>query len=113
MEKDLILETRWLHLVDSLEQKFHKKPDLQGILFLIGVQELGKGSKNFSKEEKQDLMHLGICRVLSQIGMYSLKGHDKDGWPHWELTEKLPFLDLLSQETLLKEQVIAYFDDYL
>ncbi|MCU0450730.1 MAG: hypothetical protein MUC97_12960 [Bernardetiaceae bacterium] len=103
------LKADWETLTDSLSGHFGKKPDLNGVLFLIGVQELGQGPRNFSKEEKQDLMHIAICKVLSYSGFYELKGLDKDGWPHWEGVKKLPFLDLLSQEKMLKAHVIEYF----
>jgi hypothetical protein len=111
IKKDLQLERTWNHLLCSIEKLIGKKPkDLNGVLFLIGVQELGKGSGVFSKEEKQDLMHLGICKVLSLSGYYQLEGLDKDGWPHWKLVKKLPHFDLLEQEKLLKMQVIEYFE---
>lgn len=91
-----------------------KKPkDLNGLLFLIGVQELGKGYQHFSKEEKQDLMHIAICKVLSLSGFYELEGTDEDGWPHWKLVKKLPHFDLLEQEKLLKMHIIDYFNQEL
>ena len=87
-----------------------KRPaDLNAVLFLIGVQELGQGNKAFSKEEKQDLMHIAICKVLSLAGFYKLEGIDEDGWPHWVAVKKLPRFDLLEQEKLLKIQILEYF----
>ena len=80
------------------------------MLFLIGVQELGRGARFYSKEEKQDLMHIAICKVLSQSGYYHLEGTDSQGWPHWKLVKKLPRFDLLEQERLLKMHVIEYFE---
>lgn len=103
-------ETQWQQLLNKLESHFGKKPDLNGILFLIGVQELGKGIKNFEKEEKQDLMHIAICKVLSLSGYYELEGTDEQGWPHWKLVKKLPFFDLNSQENVLKMHVVDYFN---
>lgn len=106
-----VLEQQWEQLLERLEQNVGKRPaDLNGVLFLIGVQELGKGVQHFSKEQKQDLMHIGICKVLSREGYYELERIDADGWPHWILVKKLPYTDLLSQETMLKEQVIKYFE---
>ena len=100
--------------MSSLEGMIGVKPkDLNGVLFLIGVQELGKGKKVFSKEEKQDLMHLGICKVLSLSGYYRLEGLDQDGWPHWVVIKKLPHFDLLEQEKLLKMHVLEYFEKEL
>ncbi|MEN7547702.1 hypothetical protein AAG747_07275 [Rapidithrix thailandica] len=104
------LEKDWEALSHKLINLMGKKPDLNSVLFLIGVQELGQGNRNFSKEEKQDLMHIAICKVLSLSGYYELEGLDKDGWPHWKLVKKLPFFDLLHQEKLLKLHIIQYFD---
>jgi hypothetical protein len=110
-KKDLDLERVWASLLVDVERLIGKKPkDLNAVLFLIGVQELGKGKQVFSKEEKQDLMHLGICKALSFSGYYELEGLDKDGWPHWKLIKKLPHFDLLEQEKLLKWHVIEYFE---
>ncbi len=110
-KRDLDLEKNWNALLLALESIIGKKPkDLNGVLFLIGVQELGHGTKIFSKEEKQDLMHIGICKVLSLSGYYELEGLDKDGWPHWKVIRKLPHFDLLEQEKLLKMHVLEYFE---
>ncbi len=95
----------------ALEKTVTKKPkDLNGVLFLIGMQELGRGPARFTKEEKQDLMHIAICKVLSLAGYYTLEGQDEQGWPHWKLVKKLPHFDLLEQEKLLKMHVVEYFE---
>ncbi len=110
-KRDLDAERQWNTLLLTIETEISKKPkDLNEILFLIGVQELGRGAQRFSKEEKQDLMHIAICKVLSLAGYYELEGQDKEGWPHWKLIKKLPHFDLLEQEKLLKSHVIEYFE---
>ena len=110
-QRDLDQERQWQKTLLQVEAHIGRKPkDLNGVLFIIGVQELGKGYRPFSKEEKQDLMHIGICRVLSLSGYYELDGSDKDGWPHWKVVKKLPHFDLLEQEKLLKMHVIEYFE---
>lgn len=110
-KRDLDAERQWAGLLAEIEKQIDKKPkDLNEVLFLIGVQELGQGAKRFEKEEKQDLMHIAICKVLSLAGYYELEGLDKDGWPHWKLVNKLPHFDILEQEKLLKMHVIEYFE---
>ena len=110
-KRDLDLERKWNQLLDFIREMVGKRPkDLNGVLFIIGMQELGQGARRFSKEEKQDLMHIAICKVLSLAGYYTLEGIDPDGWPHWKLTKKLPHFDLLEQEKLLKLHVIEYFE---
>lgn len=105
------LNQEWEQLLDRLEESVGKRPvDLNAVLFLIGVQELGKGHQFFTKEQKQDLMHIAICKVLSLSGYYELEGLDADGWPHWRLIRHLPSGDLLAQEVLLKMHVLAYFE---
>lgn len=111
IKKDLELAREWQKLLIKLEKVIGKRPkDLNSVLFLIGVQELGKGKKVFSKEEKQDLLHIAICKVLSLSGFYQLEGLDEQGWPHWKLVKKLPHFDLLDQEQLLKMHVLEYFE---
>lgn len=106
-----LLKSRWQELVDRLAGKFGEEPDLQAILFLIGVRELGRGPMKFSKDEKQDLMHIATCRILSRFGYYELEGMDADGWPHWKLMKKLPPLTLREQDILLKQAVLTYFEE--
>ena len=110
-KKDLELQKSWVELLYKIKEQTGKRPaDLNAVLFLIGVQELGRGMKSFSKEEKQDLMHIAICKVLSFAGYYELEGVDKEGWPHWKLVKKLPKFDLIEQEKLLKIQILEYFN---
>lgn len=108
------IDEAWDELLDQLELLVGKRPaDLNAVLFLIGIQELGKGPKRFSKEAKQDLMHIAVCRVLSQSGYYIFEGYDKDGWPQWTLAKPIPHTDLLTQENYLKEHIISYFQSEL
>ena len=104
-------DLEWLrvqHLVkDSTGQ--NKLPDLQAILFLIGIQELGELRITYTKEEKQDLMHIAVCQLLSQDGYYEFIGKDEDNWPHYKLIKVLPKNSVEEQETLLKKKVIEYF----
>ena len=111
IKKDLDLARKWAYLMSALTESVGKRPkDLNAVLFLIGVQELGKGAKNFSKEEKQDLMHIAVCKVLSLSGFYELEGLDEEGWPHWKKVKELPHFDLMEQEKLLKMHIIEYFE---
>ena len=102
------LKQDWEKLTQSLANTYGEEPDLQTILFLIGIQELGKCPMKYSKDEKQDLMHIAVCRLMSQFGYYELEGLDQDGWPHWKLVKKLPPLTLKEQDLLLKQAVIEY-----
>ena len=108
MEKEQ-LDLEWQKLLYRLKGVFKTKLNLQGLLFLIGVQELGQGARDFTKEEKQDLMHIAVCTLLTQAGYNQLMGHDADGWPHFEMTSKERPQGLEEQEYFLKEQILNYF----
>lgn len=105
------LKADWDELVEDLNERFDADLDLQGILFLIGVQELGQGPRDFKKDEKQDLMHIATCRLLSRYGFYTLEGLDEEGWPHWKMVQQLPRMSLGEQDYLLKQSVIEYFEE--
>ncbi|HEY0899251.1 MAG TPA: hypothetical protein VGD90_07945 [Sphingobacteriaceae bacterium] len=103
---------KWVSLQDRLAVDFDtERPDIKVMLFLIGVQELGKGPKKFSKRQKEELMHIANCRLFSEMGFYELEGLDQDGWPHWKLVKPIPNYTLLEQEMLIKSLIISYFEE--
>ncbi|HAP02280.1 MAG TPA: hypothetical protein DCQ93_10195 [Bacteroidetes bacterium] len=109
-EQFLAREKKFLELRKSLKEQFGKAPDMNALLFLIGIRELGQVREQFTKEEKQDLMHIATCRLLSDKGYFSLEGLDDEGWPHWIQIKKLPPMSLEQQEDMLKECIIGYFE---
>ncbi len=102
---------RWLKLRIKLKEKFGIKPDMDGVLLLIGVQELGSGPQVFTKEQKQDLMHIAVCTILSASGYYALEGQDEEGWPHFKQLKALPEYNMIEQENFLKDHVLLYFQN--
>lgn len=103
---------KWKELQERLAKEFDSDtPDIKVMLFLIGVQELGKGPKKFSKRQKEELMHIANCRLFSELGFYELEGLDQDGWPHWKLIKPIPSYTLLEQEMIIKSLIINYFED--
>ncbi|MBK9176314.1 MAG: hypothetical protein IPM46_08240 [Flavobacteriales bacterium] len=110
---DLTFEKRWRDLVATLSKRFDAGSlDLNAIIFLVGVQELGQGARDFKKDEKVNLMHIGICVLLLPFGFYKEMGRDADGWPHFERVKDLPPLGAEEQERLMKEAVLAYFEGH-
>jgi hypothetical protein len=91
--------------------QFGKKPDTEAVLFLIGLQETGFIREKITKEQKQDLMHIAICTILSPSGYYLLEGKDEEGWPHFKQLKQLPVMNLMEQEVFLKDHILLYFDN--
>ena len=104
------LEKRWNELVEKLQENFEEDLTLKSILFLIGVQELGQGIRDFDKEEKTYLLHIATCKLLSPFGYYKFKEVDEDGWPHFEELKDLENLAPNDQKILMKKSIIKYFE---
>lgn len=106
------LQSRWWNLEAKLVERFEKKPDMETILFLIGIQEFGQIREKFTKEQKQDLMHVAICALLSASGYYELESKDADGWPHFKQLKAMPVMNPFEQEMFLKDHVLLYFEEH-
>jgi len=104
------LQQRWWDLEAKLVARFGKKPDLEAVLFLIGMQETGFVQQKISKEQKQDLMHVAMCTVLAPSGFYGLEGRDEVGCPHFKQLKPLPDMFLPEQESFIKDHVLLYFE---
>lgn len=111
MVKDELLKKRWSIVVKKLSKQFSDgdQLELDGIIYLIGVQELGQLHKRFNKDEKINLMHIAICRLLTPYGYYALDFVDADGWPHYIQKTELPCLKAGEQTLLMKEAIVNYF----
>jgi len=103
------LDIEFEKVLKAMAPQFGEEIDEQAILFLIGVQELGKGKIKLNKNEKLDVMHIAICTLLTPYGYYEYEGLDKDGWPHWKVNEKLPPLRPMQQQLLIKQAIVEYF----
>ncbi len=111
MARDEKLKERWEILVNKLSTQFAEGEDLDldGVIYLIGIQELGQIHRKFKKDEKLDLMHIAICRLLEPYGYYEFEYYDDEGWPHYKVKERLPNLKAGEQSILMKEAIVSYF----
>jgi hypothetical protein len=108
---DYDIELRFQELVKKLENDFGGGMDTQAILFLIGVQELGMGYREFTKQEKTDLLHIALCTLLEPHGYYTFEARDVENWPHFKLVKELPSLTEKEQQHLIKEAILDYFEE--
>lgn len=106
------LKNKWELLVNKLTEQFAEGDELNvdGIIYLIGVQELGQGHRTFKKDEKINLMHIAICKLLEPYGYYEFDFFDDDGWPHYNTISELPKLKPGEQTVLMKEAIVNYFE---
>ncbi|QLE01341.1 hypothetical protein HX109_07085 [Galbibacter sp. BG1] len=113
MARDEVLKMKWETLVTKLSNQFADGDELEldAIIYLIGVQELGQLHRKFKKDEKLNLMHIAICRLLEPYGYYEFDFYDEEGWPHYTMKEQLPILKAGEQSILMKEAIVQYFSE--
>lgn len=106
------LAHQWHLLQESLNAQFGKQPDIEAILFLVGIQSRGRGYEpKLNKQIKQDLIMEGTHCVFETLGLYKRVGIDSNGLSLWERTSPLlPKLSLPDQEKLLRVAILSYFE---
>tara|TARA_B100001173_G_C15930697_1_gene522592 strand:- start:263 stop:586 length:324 start_codon:yes stop_codon:yes gene_type:complete len=104
------LDKKWSLLIDRLETEFKQEMTLKGVLYLIGVQELNLGIKKYKREEKVNVLHVAICKILAPFGFYRFDKIDAEGWPHYVELKAIKNLSEIDQELLMKEAVLKYLN---
>lgn len=105
---EIEFQKKWGEVLKKINHRFGQDLDVPSILFIIGLQELGKNVEKLSKDQKVEVIHIAVCVLLEPYGYYKFEGRDKDGWPHWESTKELPRLSNQEQEQLIKEGIVDY-----
>ena len=105
---EIEFQKKWNEVKIKVDNRFGQKMDIEAILFVIGLQELGQNIYKLTKDQKLEIIHVAICALLEPFGFYEFEGRDKDGWPHWKLKKELPKLNNKEQERLIKQGIIDY-----
>ncbi|MDA9217638.1 hypothetical protein OAP05_01920 [Schleiferiaceae bacterium] len=105
------LKQDWERLVKKLTKQFPGDGDLDldGVLLLIGTQELQMGYIKMKKDVKINVLHIAICTILEPFGYYEFEKRDDEGWPHFKSLKPLPNLKAGEQTVLMKEAAVQYF----
>lgn len=100
----------WEELTQKIKDNLNYKstPDLNTMLVLIGIQECNLIKENYSKTEKEDLMHVAVCTLFLEE-YFRFTYYDDDHWPHFELIQSMPKMTTEEQEILLQNKIVAYF----
>jgi hypothetical protein len=102
-------EKGWDNVLQFMQQRFDKEADVKSVLFIIGLREYGHKKKKFTKEDKQDLMNLALCTILTDEGYFSVSHLDAEGWPVWKQSKALPTMSAKEQEDFIKDHIVTYF----
>ncbi len=102
-------ELEWDKLILQLSKQFKVTAEIEFILFMMGIQEMGIGFREFSKTEKMDLINVARCRILARQGYIKETGIDPEGWPIFEASSKVKSMIPSFQNQLIKKGIIEYF----
>ncbi len=107
------LDKKWKKVKNFFSDKFAdgEEVDVESMLYLIGVQELGNGKLEFEKDEKIELMHMATCKLLEPFGYFEFSLQDPDGWNHYEQVKAMDDLNEKQQFDLLKKACVFYFEE--
>ena len=105
VESDEALRLEYKKLEYAFIKRFGKKPAPEAMLLLIGYQESPQVKHSQSKEEKLDLINLGLLTVLSRLGFFRRR-QDENGWPAFDPLDKIADGD---REELIRRGMVHYF----
>lgn len=106
-------EDIWNEIELRVSKHFKVTADFDFMLFVIGIQELGTGMTEYTRDEKWDIINLGKCRLLERLGYLQQSGKDREGWPEFEVIKNVRSLSPNLQKRLLKQEMVLYFDEVL
>ncbi|NLA25574.1 MAG: hypothetical protein GX879_11470 [Bacteroidales bacterium] len=104
-------EDAWNEIILKVSKHFKVTADFDFILFVIGVQERGTGFKEYTREEKWDMINLAKCKLFARKGYLKETGHDSENWPTFEEVKKMRTLSPSLNQRILKEAIIEYFEN--
>ncbi len=103
---------RWPQLQEWTRRRFGKRADVEGVLFLIGLQELGRGAApDLDKARKEQILLEGTFCAFETLGYYERTGIEDNGHWIWEQRKSMPAdLTKAEEEVMLRQAALAYFD---
>jgi hypothetical protein len=99
----------WKDLCKHLTMMFGIEVDMNGVLFLIGIREMGLLFREFSKEEKLNLINLGSCTLYKEMGLVEISGEDNERWPVFRQKTLAPVIAEELKLKTLQDCAIRYF----
>ena len=101
----------WDNLTAFLEKNFGIEQNLTSVLFLIGIQESGKGFKSYDQQEKTEIIKLAQINLLARENFYiPIKGKD-NGESVWIENPNMSIPTESVLEKLLKSLILDYFNN--
>ena len=92
------LEKAWQELIQSFKLDYDETPQVDAVLFVIGLQELNIPFERLTKDQNLDVIHIGLCAVFIPLGYNEPIERDQDGWIHFKPINKFQKLTSKEQE---------------
>ncbi len=108
MMHDSFDRIKWAKFKEIFKSNYGEYPSLISGLFLVGLEQIPDVDV-LTKEQKQEVIHVGLCKLLAQDNLYTVSHYDNDGWPHFALSKHAKQMDIEKQENYIKQLLINYF----
>ena len=82
------------------------------MIFVAGLQVVGKHQGSLSPEDKMDVMHCGMCAILETKGYFRMSSRSDDGYPVYEQLKEIN-MEKEARGELLRDAIISYYGDLL
>ncbi len=103
----------WEELLENLNKSLGINKNLMSVLFIMGLQEKGSGFKNYSQEEKTEIIKTVQFNLLCKNDYYIKPAKDLNGQAIWIENPDKEIPDGNAYEKLLKNLVLNYFNTKL
>ena len=100
----------WDNLTAFLEKNFGIEQNFTSVLFLIGIQESGKGFKSYDQQEKTEIIKLAQIKLLARENFYIPVKERDTGESIWIENPNMPISTESILEKLLKSLILDYFN---
>lgn len=108
-EKESFNKAQWARFKEMFKENYGEMPSVISVLFVLGLGEIDDTLAELTKEEKEAVIHVGLCSLLEKEGLYKRIEVDQDGWPHFEATQKATSLDIEKQEHYLRKLILKHY----
>ena len=103
----------WERVLSWLSRRFGPVESLEAVLFIVGLQESGRGYEpQLTKEQKQELIMEGTYAALAEVGVCE-RTSDEDGHAMWSRRIDTRRLTSDEQATLLRIGLVRNLTRYV
>lgn len=109
MVSEELFRVKWSHFKEYFKENYGDYPSTISALFIIGLENIDAPIDTLSKEQKEEVIHVGMCEILCLDHLYEYLGHDEEGWPHYHALDAVNTTNIEKQENYIRNLITRYY----